>query len=69
MATRIVLVEVVVGKNQEKMGFFKKYIKAISSVLMDKVIYNKFKIFFKVDKNIDSVKICLFYGKVVKNQV
>ena len=54
LATRNVLVEVLVGKNQEKTGFFKnvseKYIKAIFSVPMDKVIYSKLKQIFKVDK-------------------
>ena len=48
--------EVLVGKNQEKTGFFKnvseKYIKAIFSVLMDKEIYGKLKQFFKVNKSI-----------------
>ena len=47
LPTRMVLVDVLVGKNQEKNGFFKnvskKYINAIFSVLMDKVIYDKFK--------------------------
>ena len=48
VATRIVLVKVLVGKNQEeKAGFYKnvskKYIKAIFDVLMDKVIYDKLK--------------------------
>ena len=39
------------------MGFFKnvskKYSKAIFSVLMDKTIYEQFKVIFKVDKSID----------------
>ena len=56
LATRNILVEVLVGKNQEKTGFFKnvseKYIKAIFSVPMDKVIYSKLKQIFKVDKSI-----------------
>ena len=56
LATRIVLVEVLVGKHQEKTGVFKnvskKYIKAIFSVLMDKVIYDKFTLIYKVDKSI-----------------
>ena len=61
------------GKNQEKNVFFrnvfKKYIKANFSVLMDKVICNKFKLIFKVNKSIYLVKICFFHGKVVKNHV
>ena len=56
LATRNILVEVFLGKNQEKTGFFKnvskKYIKAIFSVPMDKVIYSKLKQIFKVDKSI-----------------
>ena len=54
--TRFCSDEVLVGKNQEKPGFFKKvskkYIKAIFSVFMDKVIYDKFKLIFKIDKSI-----------------
>ena len=56
LATRNILVEVLVGKNQEKTGFFEnvseKYIKTIFSVPMDKVIYRKLKLIFKVDKSI-----------------